>query len=143
MSSINQDQMMYGSWDIKCKRQILLSLCHFLPFDSPNNPKNQNFEKIKKPLHILSFYTCEPQLTITLCIVSEISSATDGTFWKKRTKSPGDIINIHICTINKNHMIYDYWNMECNWQIFFSVWIIFCPFTLFCHIGPFFALLPL
>ena len=140
MCSINQDHMMYGSWDIKCKRQILLSFCHFLPFDSPNNPKNQNFEKIKKPLHILSFYTCEPPMTITLCIISEISSATDGTFWKK---TPGDIINIHICTINKNHMIYGCWDMECNRQIFFSVWIIFCPFTLFRHIGPFFALLPL
>ena len=28
---------------------------HFLPFDPPNNPKIQNFEKIKKSLEILSF----------------------------------------------------------------------------------------
>ena len=49
---------------------------HFLPFDSPNNHKNQNFEKIEKPLEILSFYTCQPQMTIW-CMVPEISSVTD------------------------------------------------------------------
>ena len=49
MCTINQDHMMYGSWDIKCKGQsFFVILGHFLPFDPPNNPKNQNFEKIKK-----------------------------------------------------------------------------------------------
>ena len=33
------------------------------PFDLPNNPKNQNFEKLKNRLEILSFYTCVPQMT--------------------------------------------------------------------------------
>ena len=32
-------------------------LNHFLPFNPPNNPKYQNFEKLKKHLEILSFYT--------------------------------------------------------------------------------------
>ena len=41
--------MMYGSWDIKCKGQSFLSFwASFSPFDPPNNPKNQNFEQIKK-----------------------------------------------------------------------------------------------
>ena len=40
----------------------------FLPFYPPNNPKNQNFEKMKK--------------------------------------IPGDIIILHMCTINDNHMMY-------------------------------------
>ena len=49
MCTINQDHMMYGSWDIKCKGQsFFVILGHFLPFDPPNNPKNQNFEKMKK-----------------------------------------------------------------------------------------------
>ena len=36
--------------------------CHFVLFlyPPPNNPKNQNFEKLKKPLEILSFHTCVP-----------------------------------------------------------------------------------
>ena len=30
---------------------------HFLPFDPPNNPKNQNFEK-EKPGDIISLHLC-------------------------------------------------------------------------------------
>ena len=29
-------------------REFFVILGHFLPFDPPNNPKNQNFEKMKK-----------------------------------------------------------------------------------------------
>ena len=59
--------MMYGSWNIKCKGQIFLSFwAMLLPFDPPNNPKNQNLEKIKKFLKILSFYTCVPQMTTVM-----------------------------------------------------------------------------
>ena len=64
MCTINQDHMMYGSWAITCKGQsFFVSVGHFLPFDPPNNPKNQNSGKIKKTLEI-SFYTCVPQMTI-------------------------------------------------------------------------------
>ena len=45
--------------------------CHFGLFFAllpPNNPKNQNFEKMKK--------------------------------------TPGDIIILHMCTVNDNHMMY-------------------------------------
>ena len=46
--------------------------CHFRPFFawfySPNNPKNETFEKLKK--------------------------------------TTGDIINLHMCPINENHMMY-------------------------------------
>ena len=116
MCTINQDHMMYGSWDIKCKGQRLchygpffalwpsqqpkksklkkkkawryyyftlvyhkwwsydvwflryqarqtefsIILGYFLSFYSPNNPENQNFEKMKKIPGILSFYTWVP-----------------------------------------------------------------------------------
>ena len=82
MCTINQDHMIYGSWDIKNKGQsFFLILGPFLPFDPHNNPKNQYFEKIKKKhLKILSFYTCVPQMTIISCMVPEISSATDSIF---------------------------------------------------------------
>ena len=45
--------------------------CHFgslLPFDTPNNPENQNSEKMKK--------------------------------------MPGEIMILHLCTTNNNHMMY-------------------------------------
>ena len=44
-------------------------------------------------------------------------------------KTPGDIIILHICTINGNHMVYDSWDIEHNRQNFLSFWLIFCPFT--------------
>ena len=43
--------MMNGSWDMECNGQdFFFILDHFLPFHSPNNPENQNFEKMKKML---------------------------------------------------------------------------------------------
>ena len=92
MCTINQDYMMYNSWDIKCKGQSFLSFWAILLSDPPNNPKNQNFEKMKQ--------------------------------------TPEDIIILHQCTKNPDHMLYCSWDMvcdRCNCQ--FSFWAIFCPFT--------------
>ena len=44
-------------------------------------------------------------------------------------KLSGNIIILHMCTINNNHMIYGSWAMEHDRQIFLSFWITFCPFT--------------
>ena len=63
----------------------------FLPFYTPNNLKNQNFEKIKI--------------------------------------KPADIIILHMCTINGNHMMYGSWDMKHDGQNFLSFWTIFSPFT--------------
>ena len=91
MCTINEDHMIYGSWNIRCDRQKFLSFwAIFCPFS---------------PL----------------------------TTWKIKIltlkKTPGDIIILHICTINDNHMMYGSWDMECNGQNFLSFWTIFCPFT--------------
>ena len=54
MSTINKNHMIYDFWDMECNRQNFFSFDHFLSFyPSPlalpfNNPKNQNFEKIKE-----------------------------------------------------------------------------------------------
>ena len=113
MCTINGSHMMYGSWDMGCNGQNFLSydvwflryrarrtdffviVDHFLPFCTPNNPKNQNFEKMKK--------------------------------------SPRDIVILHKCTKNHDHMLYCSPNMTrdgCN--CYFSFWAILCPFTIFC-----------
>ena len=43
------DIMMYGSWDMKHDRQNFFSFwAIFCPFYPTNNPKNQNFGKMKK-----------------------------------------------------------------------------------------------
>ena len=70
----------YSSWDIECDGLKLVIFGQFLPFYSPENPKNQNYEKTifchfeslfalppqkikilknwKKQPEMLSFYTC-------------------------------------------------------------------------------------
>ena len=93
MCTKNHDHMMYGSWDMKCHRQNFLSLCTiFQLFYPPNNPKNQNFEKMKE--------------------------------------TAGNIIILHKCTKNHDHMLYCSLDIACNECTYFSFWAIFCPFTL-------------
>ena len=48
--------------------------------------------------------------------------------FEKKKKTPGDITILHMCPINDNHTMYGSWDMECD--------------RIFCHFGPFFALLP-
>ena len=80
----------YEIWFLKYKvrqTEIFVILGHFLSFQSPDNPENQNF------------------------------------------KTSGDIIILHICAINDNHMIHGSWDMECDRQNFLSFWTVFCLFT--------------
>ena len=90
MSTINDNDIMYGSWDIKRNTEFFVILDHFCLYPC-NNPKNQNFEKMKK--------------------------------------MPGDIILSHKCTINDNHMMYGSWNWKRDTQNFLSFWTVFYPFT--------------
>ena len=92
--TINHDHMMYGSQDIKCKRQsFFVIMGHILPFDSPNW-KNQNFEKkfqfisqehlYNRNIHftsleISSFYASAPRLMIIGYTVLEIWCVADVT----------------------------------------------------------------
>ena len=84
MYTINGNHIMYGSWDMHSATDR--TFCHFGPFFtnllpppiSPNNPQNKNFDKIKKLLEILSFYTYVPKIMITWCMVPEIWCAMDG-----------------------------------------------------------------
>ena len=32
----------------------------------------------------------------------------------KMKKTPGDVIILHLCNTNDNHMMYSSWNVECN-----------------------------
>ena len=82
MCTMNEDHMMYDFRDIRCnKHSFLVILGHFLLFNPPNNPKNQNFEKIKKKnAKLLSFYNCVTQMTIIWCMVPETWSVTDRIF---------------------------------------------------------------
>ena len=49
--------------------------------------------------------------------------------FEKMKKIPGDIIILHKCTLNGNHMMYGSWDMKCGRQNYLSFWTVFCPFT--------------
>ena len=208
MSTINEDHMIYGSWNIRCDRQIFLSFwaifCPCTPKKTkfwknekntwryyhfthvyhkwqscdiwfvrygaqqteffafwtifcsftcpPNNPKKLKFGKNeKRSLKILLFYTCVPKMRIIWCMILEIWSLTDWflSFWtifcpftpspllqttqklnkKNEKRMPRDIILLQMCTINKDHMMYVFWDIKCNGQNFLSFWTIFCPLS--------------
>ena len=127
------------------------SFCHFLAFDPPNNPTNQNFEKIKKNPYRYHHFTqvyhkwqsndiwflrYQLQMTIFFLIFSNFFAYLPPTAQKtkiskkKIKKTPGDIIILQKYTKKHDHMLYCSWDMafyRCNWH--FSFWPIFCPFT--------------
>ena len=136
---------MHGSWDISNNRQsFFVILDHFLPFGPPNNPKNQNFEKMK---------TVPEDIVLNLCTINEnqdvwlLLQQNYFSFWtffcpfsplttqkikmfKKFKKTPGDIIILHKCTKNHGKMLYCSWDMSCDrCNCHFSFWAIFCHFT--------------
>ena len=65
----------YGAW----QTEFFVILDHFLPFYLPKNPKNQNFEKLKKCLEISSFYTRATKIMVICYNVPEIWGITDVT----------------------------------------------------------------
>ena len=120
----------------------------FCPFTLLTTQKIKSLKNWKKRLEILSFYICVPQMIIIWCIVPETWSVKDKIFcnfgrffaflspnnpknqnFGKMKKKTGDIIILHMCTINGNHMIMvpEIWSMTDR---------------IFCHFGLFFALLP-
>ena len=136
MSTINKD-----SWDIRCNRQKVLSFlaifCSFIPL---TNQKIKIFKKCKKVpgniiiLHVyhewqsydVRFLRYGVQQVKSFLILEHFLPF----YWKikvlKKKNNLGDIISLHLCTTNDNHMMHGSLNIKCNRQSF-------C--------GPFFVLL--
>ena len=69
----------------------------------------------------LSFWTIFfPFTTLTL---------RKSKFWKNEKKAPGDIIVLHLCTTNGNHMMYGSWDTERDRQNCFVILGHFWLFT--------------
>ena len=118
----------FNIYNIVFKKKFFLS---FYP------PTIKILKKWKQYLEMPSFHTCVPQMTIMWCMVSELWSTTDRIFvifsyflpfyptnnlknqnFEKIEKMPGDIIILHLCTTNDNHMMYGAWYMDCGRQNF-------------------------
>ena len=131
MCTKNHNHIKYGSGDTEWDRQIFfVILDHFCPFTTLWTQIIKFLKKWKKHLKTLSFYKCVPYTRVIWCIVPEIWSATDRiffSFWniffpfttnktknlnfEKIKKNPGDIIILHMSTINDNLMMYVSWDM--------------------------------
>ena len=62
-------------------------------------------------------------LRISLChLLMNFEKHKKSDFWKNEKTLTGDLIILHICTKNHNHMRYSSWDTE--WDIFLSFWII-------------------
>ena len=49
--------------------------------------------------------------------------------FEKMKKTLEDIISLQMFTINDSHIMCGFSDIECNRQIFLSLWTDFCPFT--------------
>ena len=126
--------------------EFFVILGHFLHFDPSNNPKNQNFEKLKKmPADIIILHLCTLQMTIIWCMIPEIYNMEQDrqkffSFWTifcpfttlltlklkfgKNLKKTGDIILLHMCSY-EDHIICSSWNIRHDRQGFLSFWAVF------------------
>ena len=77
LRTTNDDQMMHGSWDIKCDRQFFFILDFFLPFYPLTAQKIKKWKKWKKHLGITSFYKSVSKIIIICHNVLEIWHVTD------------------------------------------------------------------
>ena len=88
------------------------------------------------------FTTCVPKTTIIWGKAHGIWSETDkiclSHFWPRQLKfgkilenTPRDIIFLHMFIINKNHMMYGYWDKRHNGQSILSFWATFCHLTFY------------
>ena len=141
--------MVYGSWDVECDRQNFLScwtiFCTFTPLTTQ---KMKILKKWKKQLEILSLHTMYNindnhimygiwDMKLTDRIFSNFghflpfysSHYPRNQNFEKQKKTPGDIIILHKCTKNHDHVLYCSQDMVCNRFNYFSFWAIFCPFT--------------
>ena len=126
MCTKNHNHMRYSSWDKEWDRII----CHFGPFFAllhslPNNPENQNFQKMKKASgDVIILNLCNKKHDHMMYAYSDMECLHRHNFchfrplfallphyWPRKLKfgknvkkTPGDIILLHMCTINQDHM---------------------------------------
>ena len=80
-------------------------------------------EKNHSPANCISRATHMPWMEIHL-------NNPNNQIFERMKKTPGDIIILHKCIKNHDHMLYCSWYMTCDeYNCYFSFWDMFCPFT--------------
>ena len=141
----------YDIWFLKYnvrQTEIFVILSHFLPFQLPDNLKNQNF-KIEKNTWIyfrftnlhhkwqsydawfLRYGVQQTKYFVIWTVFLPVYTSMDpeNQNFEKMKKRPEDIIILQMCTINDSHMMYGSWDKECNRQNILSFRTVFCQLT--------------
>ena len=118
----------YWPWKLKFGKNVI-NTCRYYPFTHASH-KSRSYDvwfliyKVQRADRSTDF----PVILGHFCPLTLLTTQKIKIL-KKWKKAPGDIIILHKCTINDNHMIYGPWDMKCTRQNFLSFWAIFCPFT--------------
>ena len=147
MCTINED-LMYGSWDIRCNGQIsfvILGL-FFCPLTPLTTQKIKILKNEKTTGYIIILNLCTTN--DSQCVIPEIVRATDrhschfrvffallphlqtqkSKFWKKWKKYL-KILSFYTYLPQMTIIWYMNWDMECDRLNFLPFWTIFCPFN--------------
>ena len=136
--------MVYGSWNIRCDRHF----CHFGTFlaltiwkikilkNEKNAWRYYHFTQVchkwqSYDVWFLRYRAWRREFFVILDHFLHFyhpSNPKNQTF-EKMKKTSGDIIILHMCITNDNHVMYGSWDMEIEGQNLLSFWTIFCPFT--------------
>ena len=122
--------MDYSSWDNEQNILKLVILGHFCPFTSLKNPKIKILKNKKNGWryhlfrHDVWFLRSkwDRHNFLSFWVFFYPSSPPhnqESQNFEKLKKPPADIIILHICTINNNHMMYGSWDIERDRQNFF------------------------
>ena len=126
--TINDNYMMYGSWDMESDGQKFLSFWTVsYPF-TPLTTRKTKFWKNEKNTWRYHHFTYVYQKYIHSGTFFPFYPTSPIKILKKIKETSEDII-LQMWTINDSHMMYGFWDMECNGQNVLSFWAGFCPFT--------------
>ena len=127
--------------------EFFVILDHFWHFYNPNNPKSQHWKNQKttwryyhftheqhkwQSYHVWSLrygvWQTEFFVILDRFLPFYPTNNAKNQNFEKMKKPPGDIIILHICTINDNYMMYGSWHMKHHRENL-SFWTVFCRFT--------------
>ena len=121
--------MTYSYWDMGCDRQNFLPFWTIFCTYPPNNPKNQNFEKMKKLPGDIIFHMCTINDNHMMYGSWDMERDRQNflLFWTvffPFTPQNQNFKKMKIIIKNNGS-----WDIERDGQIFLSFWTIFCAFT--------------
>ena len=136
--NLKNNYLLKNCWSgpIKNARILIFTLLYFLKKNKEKHLEISYFTPVYQKswwydLQFLRYRVCETEIGYYkwfFVLLHHLKNLENHNF-EKMKKIASDIIILHMCTKNHNHMMYASWKMECNRHKFLSFWTIFCRFT--------------